>query len=39
MHLFVCTVNPDETIGFVLGLGEVEVQFLVDLFEMCDFLT
>ena len=31
IHLLVCTVDPDETISFLL-------KFLIGLFEMCDFL-
>jgi hypothetical protein len=34
MLLLVCT---DETIGFVLGLGKLDAECLVCLFEMCDF--
>ena len=35
--LLVCTVGPDKRIGFVLGLGKLDVEFLVGLFEMRDF--
>ena len=38
MLLLVCTVDPDETIGFVLGLGKLDTEFLVGLLEMCDFV-
>ena len=39
MLLFVFTVDPDETIGFVLGLGKLDAEFLVGLFEKCDFVV
>ena len=34
----VCTVDPDESIGFVLGLGKLDVEFLDSVFEMCDLV-
>jgi hypothetical protein len=37
--LLVCMVDPDETIGIVLGLGKLNVQFLVGLCKMCDFVV
>jgi hypothetical protein len=37
MFLLVCTVDPDETIGIVFGLGKLDAEFLVGLFEMRDF--
>ena len=39
MLLLVRTVDPDETIGLVLGLGESDVKFLDSVFEMCDFVV
>jgi hypothetical protein len=39
MFLLVCTVDPDETLGFVLGLGKLDVQFLVGLCKMCEFVV
>ena len=34
MLLLVYTVDPDDTIDIVLGLGKLDAEFLVDLFEM-----
>jgi hypothetical protein len=39
MLLSVCTVDPDETLGFVLGFGKLDAEFLADLFEMCDCIV
>jgi hypothetical protein len=39
MFLLVCTVDPDKTLSFVLGLGKLDVQFLVGLCKMCDFVV
>jgi len=39
MLLLVCMDDPDETIGFVLGLGKLDVKFLDSMFEMCDFVV
>ena len=39
MLLLVYTVDPDDTIDFVLGLGKLGVEFLVGLFEICDFVV
>ena len=39
MLLLVCTDDPDETIGRVLGLGELDAECLIGLFEMCDFIV
>jgi len=36
MLLLVCMVDPNETIGFALEVGELGAEFLVGLFEMCD---
>ena len=38
MLLLVCMVDPGETIGFVLGLGKLDAEFLVGWFEMCNFI-
>ena len=39
MLLLVYTVDPDDTIGIVLGLGKLDAEFLVDLFEMSNFVV
>ena len=39
MLLLVCAVDPDDTIGIVLGLVKLDAEFLVDLFEMSDFVV
>ena len=39
MLLRVNTVNSDGTIGIALGLGKLGAEFLVDLFEMNNFVA
>ena len=39
MLLLVYTVDPDDTIGIVSGLGKLDAEFLVDLFEMSNFVV
>ena len=39
MLLLVCADDPDETISFGMGLGKLNVEFPVGLFEMCDFVV
>jgi hypothetical protein len=39
MFLLVCTVDPDETLGFVLGLSQLDAEFLVGLCKMCEFVV
>ena len=36
MLLFVCMVDPNETIDFALSIGKLDEEFLDSLFEMCD---
>ena len=36
MYLLVCTDDPDEAVSFVV---KFDAEFLVGLFEMCDFVV
>ena len=38
-YLVVNTVDPDDTIGIVLGLGKLDAEFLIGLFEVCDLVV
>jgi len=37
--LLVCIVDPNDTTGFALGIGKLDAEFLISLFEMCDCAT
>jgi len=36
MLLLMCMVDLNDTIGFALSVGELDAEFLVSFFEVCD---
>ena len=39
MYLLVCTDDSDEAISIMVGIVKLDTEFLVGLFEKCDFVV